>query len=65
MEKPDFYLEILELTNEYAYAIMGGLSFGWHCVAKMKENKVEDAEWVQAQLLGLIKDCEGLKVNFK
>lgn len=56
MENSDFDPRLLELSYECAHAILGGLSFEWNCVDKMKETQEDDAKWVQAQLLFLIKD---------
>lgn len=56
MEKSDFDPRLLGLSYECAHAILGGLSFGWHCVDRMKETQEDDAEFVQAQILFVIKD---------
>ena len=56
MEKSDFDPLLLDLSYKCAHAILGGLSFGWHCVDKMKASQEHDAEWVQAQILFVVKD---------
>lgn len=56
MEKSDFDPRLLEMTWECSHAILGGLSFGWDCVDKMKKSQKDDAEFVQAQILFVIKD---------
>jgi len=56
MEKSDFDPRLLEMTWECSHAILGGLSFGWDCVDKMKKSQEDDAEFVQAQILFVIKD---------